>query len=73
MHSTGFWVLWPCPSSSRAAMRQSVDWVRSLFVLLAVFTAGGFVLVYIVMMFILPVVQTREEYVSAQYVGDDAP
>jgi hypothetical protein len=29
MHSTGFWVPWPCPSSSRALIVQSVDCLRS--------------------------------------------
>ena len=37
-----------------------VDWVRTIFVLAAVFTAGLFVVVYIAMAFILPVADTPE-------------
>ena len=37
-----------------------VDWVRTLFLVAAVLTAGLFVLVYIAMAFILPVEPTRE-------------
>lgn len=37
-----------------------VDWVRTLFLVAAVLTAGLFVLVYIAMAFILPVEATRE-------------
>jgi phage shock protein C len=42
-----------------------VEWVRSIFVLLAIFTAGGFLLVYLAAMFILPVVDTHAEYLAA--------
>ncbi len=37
-----------------------VDWVRTIFVVAALLTAGLFVLVYIAMAFILPVAETRE-------------
>ena len=37
-----------------------VDWVRTIFVLAALFTAGLFVIVYIAMAFILPVADARE-------------
>ena len=37
-----------------------VDWVRTIFVLAAIFTAGFFVIVYIAMAFILPVAETQE-------------
>ena len=39
-----------------------VDWVRSIFVLLALVTGGLFVLVYVAMMFILPVIATRADW-----------
>lgn len=39
-----------------------VDWVRTIFVLAAVFTGGIVVLVYLALVFALPVVQTRDEY-----------
>jgi phage shock protein PspC (stress-responsive transcriptional regulator) len=43
-----------------------VDWVRTIFLLLAVFTAGLFALVYLAMAFALPVVPTREAWIAAQ-------
>jgi phage shock protein PspC (stress-responsive transcriptional regulator) len=39
-----------------------VDWVRTIFFMLALVTGGFFGLVYIAMAFLLPVVATREEY-----------
>lgn len=39
-----------------------VSWVRTIFVLLAVFTGGVFILVYVAMIFILPVVPTHADY-----------
>ena len=38
-----------------------VDVVRTIFVVLTILTAGGFALVYVAMMFIVPAVETREE------------
>ena len=38
-----------------------VEWVRTIFVLLTLFTAGSFIFVYILLMFILPTVPTRED------------
>ena len=40
----------------------SVEWVRSIFVIVSVFTGGIPVLIYLVLMFALPVVQTYDEY-----------
>ena len=37
-----------------------VDWVRTLFIFAALLTAGGFLLVYVAMAFILPVSPTSE-------------
>lgn len=37
-------------------------WVRTIFVLLAVFTGGVFLLVYLAMIFALPVVPTHADY-----------
>ncbi|WP_051304051.1 PspC domain-containing protein [Calidithermus chliarophilus] len=42
-----------------------VDWVRLVFLLLATSTAGVGALAYVVMMFALPIVSTREEYFAA--------
>lgn len=49
-----------------------VSWVRTIFVLLALVTAGGFLLVYLAMVLILPVVGTREEFLAAQPAMNDA-
>jgi phage shock protein PspC (stress-responsive transcriptional regulator) len=39
-----------------------VEWVRTIFILAAVFTGGIVVLVYLALVFALPVLQTRDEY-----------
>ena len=41
-----------------------LDVVRTVFVLLALATAGLFALVYLVLMFVLPVAATREEWLA---------
>lgn len=48
----------------------SVEWVRTIFVLLTIVTAGGFLLVYLAAMFILPVAQTHAEYLAALAAAD---
>lgn len=40
----------------------AVEWVRSIFVIVSVFTGGIPILVYLVLMFVLPVVRTFDEY-----------
>jgi phage shock protein C len=40
----------------------AVEWVRSIFVIVSVFTGGIPVLIYLILMFALPVVQTYDEY-----------
>jgi phage shock protein C len=40
----------------------SVEWVRAIFVIVSVFTGGIPVLIYLVLMFALPVVRTHDEY-----------
>jgi phage shock protein PspC (stress-responsive transcriptional regulator) len=40
----------------------TVDWVRAIFVIVSVFTGGIPVLIYLVLMFALPVVRTYDEY-----------
>lgn len=50
-----------------------VSVVRWVFVLLALVTAGVFLLVYVAAMFILPVVPTREAFAAAQVVADSGP
>jgi phage shock protein C len=45
-----------------------IDWVRTIAVLLTVFTGGVFALVYLVLMFALPVAATHKDYAAAQQV-----
>src|SRR5215471_11084587 len=40
----------------------AVEWVRSIFVIVTVFTGGLPILIYLVLMFALPVVRTQDEY-----------
>ncbi len=43
-----------------------IDWVRTVFVLLTLATAGLFAIVYLVLAFALPIVPTREAWIAAQ-------
>jgi len=48
-----------------------VAWVRTIFVLLTLVTAGAFLLVYLVLMFILPVAANREEWLATMVAESD--
>lgn len=50
----------------------SLDMVRWIFALATVFTAGIFLVVYLVLMFVLPVVATRQEYFASLEPIEDA-
>ena len=50
-----------------------VNHVRWVFVGLGLVTVGLFLLVYVVAMFVLPVVPTREAFAAAQGAGDRGP
>lgn len=57
----GKWIGGVCAGlAMRSGIR--VDWVRTIFILATVFTGGLVALVYLVLMFALPVLQTRDEY-----------
>lgn len=47
-----------------------IDWIRTIFVLLALVTAGVFGLVYFVVAFLLPVVPTREAWIAQMKVEE---
>jgi len=65
---------WAGVCTGLAAYAQvNVDTVRWIFVLLGLLTAGIFILVYIVAMFVLPVVPTREAFAQAQVAPDPTP
>jgi len=49
-----------------------VDWVRSIFVIVSVFTGGLPVLIYLVLMFVLPVVRTYDEYNASLHTPSSA-
>ena len=49
-----------------------IDWIRTIFVLLAVVSAGLFILVYFVIAFVLPVVPTREAWIAEMTVDEDS-
>ena len=40
----------------------AVEWVRAIFVIVSVFTGGIPILIYLILMFALPVVRTYDEY-----------
>ncbi|HET7370239.1 MAG TPA: PspC domain-containing protein [Gammaproteobacteria bacterium] len=44
-----------------------VDWVRSIFVILSVFTGGVPALIYLILSFVLPVVPTLDDYAANRY------
>jgi phage shock protein C len=45
-----------------------IDWIRTIFLLLAVVSAGLFILVYFVIAFVLPVVPTRAAWIEQMKV-----
>ena len=49
-----------------------LDWVRTIFILLSGVTGGIPVLIYLVLMFALPVVRTHDEYIASRYGQLDA-
>lgn len=50
----------------------AVEWVRALFVIVTVFTGGIPILIYLVLMFVLPVAQTRAEGSAGLYTQPGA-
>lgn len=49
-----------------------IDWIRTIFFLLAVVSAGLFVLVCFVIAFVLPVVPTREAWIAQMKVDEES-
>ena len=43
-----------------------VDWIRTIFILATLVTAGAFLIVYLVLAFVLPVTPTYDAWVAAQ-------
>jgi phage shock protein PspC (stress-responsive transcriptional regulator) len=50
-----------------------VDWVRTIFLLLTALTGGLFALVYLALVFVLPIAQAPEEYAVAHGARIKAP
>jgi phage shock protein PspC (stress-responsive transcriptional regulator) len=57
----GKWIFGVCQGLA-AYSGIAVEWVRAIFVIVSVFSGGIPVLIYLVLMFALPVVRTRDEY-----------
>ena len=57
----GKWIFGVCQGLA-AYSGIAVEWVRSIFVIVSVFTGGIPVLIYLALMFALPVVGTYDEY-----------
>jgi len=57
----GKWIFGVCQGLA-AYSGIAVEWVRAIFVIVSVFSGGIPVLIYLVLMFALPVVHTRDEY-----------
>jgi phage shock protein PspC (stress-responsive transcriptional regulator) len=49
-----------------------VNWIRFLFIVAALLTSGGFVLVYVAMMFLIPSAQTSEQWAEAHGIPFNA-
>jgi len=60
----GKWLFGVCQGLA-AYSSIRVDWVRSIFVIVSVFTGGIPILIYLVLMFALPVVQSNDEYFAS--------
>lgn len=60
----GKWISGVCQGLA-AYSSVGVDWVRTIFILATVFTGGVVILIYLALMFALPVVQTRDECEAA--------
>lgn len=61
----GQWVAGVCQGLAMYS-DVSVDWVRTIFLALCIFAAGLPLLIYIALMFLLPVVRTKAEYLAMQ-------
>lgn len=57
----GKWLFGVCQGLA-AYSSIGVEWVRAIFVVVSVFTGGIPILIYLVLMFALPVVHSRDEY-----------
>ncbi len=42
-----------------------VEWVRSIFIIVSVFSGGVPILIYLILAFVLPVVRTNEDYLAS--------
>lgn len=59
---------WFCGVCQGLAAYSSIDvaWVRTIFIILTICTGGLPILLYIVLMFVLPVARTHDEYIAMQ-------
>ena len=66
---------WFCGVCQGLAAYSSIDiaWVRTIFIILTICTGGLPILLYIVLMFVLPVARTHDEYAAMQSDVNAAP
>lgn len=57
----GKWIAGVCQGLA-AYSSIGVEWVRSIFIIVSIFTGGIPLLIYLALMFALPVVRTHDEY-----------
>ena len=67
----GKWIFGVCQGLA-AYSGIAVEWVRSIFVIVSVFSGGIPVLIYLVLMFALPVVRTYDEYNASLHTHSGA-
>jgi phage shock protein PspC (stress-responsive transcriptional regulator) len=67
----GKWICGVCQGLA-AYSGIAVEWVRSIFVVVSVFTGGIPVLIYLALMFALPVVRTYDEYNASLHMHSGA-
>jgi phage shock protein PspC (stress-responsive transcriptional regulator) len=67
----GKWIFGVCQGLA-AYSGIAVEWVRSIFVIVSVFSGGIPVLIYLVLMFALPVVRTHDEYNASLHTHSGA-
>jgi len=67
----GKWLFGVCQGLA-AFSGIAVEWVRAIFVIVSVFTGGIPVLIYLVLMFALPVVRTYDEYTASLHTHSSA-
>lgn len=67
----GKWIFGVCQGLAAYA-GIAVEWVRAIFVIVTVFTGGIPILIYLILMFALPVVRNQDEYNASLHTHSGA-